>query len=177
MKRKLISSLLALMLLLLVILPVYAAISGVFNFTRGSIILSGVIRGLGNTNKNEVITVLDATAQVYALCQNKGGNIAPGRNPISLTLNVQSEPLQADRNGVASVNIVIDDPSTFAGTPVSPTPKQAGCPNGNWKVVGIQPDSVRWVSTKVVVLKNGSQELVKSYSCNDDGATLTCNEN
>jgi hypothetical protein len=174
MLKRLLAFLLIITIIVVAIGPVYAAISGVFNFGRGSLILTGVIRGLGNTNNNEVITVLTGRAIVYAECVNPGGNVAPGRNPLQLTVTLQSAPLQADSNGNASVYIRIPDPSTISPTPISPTPKQAGCPNGNWRVRGIQNNSARWQAAQVVVLKNGSSELLQNYVCVDDGVNLTC---
>ncbi|MBZ0291732.1 MAG: hypothetical protein K8L99_04110 [Anaerolineae bacterium] len=154
--------------------PVYAAISGVFSFGRGSLILTGVIRGLGNTTNNDVVTVLTGTALVSAECVNKGGNVALGRNPIEVAITIQSEPLQADSNGNASVYIRIPDPATISPPPVSPTPKQAGCPNGKWSVRGLQDGSARWQSARVVVLRNGSTELLENYTCTDDGTNISC---
>lgn len=174
MLKRLIAVLLLLTVIVVAVGPVYAAISGVFNFGRGSLILSGVIRGLGNTTSSETVTVLTGRAVVYMECVNPGGNVAPGRNPIQLSLTLTSAPLQADSNGNASVYIRIPDPATISPTPVNPSAKQAGCPNGNWRVRGIQPASARWQSAQVVVLKNGTSELLENYACVDDGVTLTC---
>jgi hypothetical protein len=174
MLKRLIAVLLLITVIVVAVGPVYAAISGVFNFGRGSLILTGVIRGLGNTDNNETVTVLTGRAVVYMECVNPGGNVAPGRNPIQLSLTLTSAPLQADSNGNASVYIRIPDPATISPTPVNPSAKQAGCPNGNWRVRGIQPASARWQSAQVVVLKNGTSELLENYACVDDGVTLTC---
>lgn len=175
MSRQLKTILLVLLALSMAALPVYAAISGVFSFGRGSLVLTGVIRGLGNTNNNEVVTVLTGTAIVYAECVNPGGNVAAGRNPIQLAVSVQSPPLQADSNGRADVHIVISDPATMSPPPVSPSPKEAGCPNGKWTVRGLQNGSVRWQSARVEVFRNGSSELLQNYTCVDDGVNLSCN--
>jgi hypothetical protein len=167
--------LLVLLAVSLAALPAYAAISGVFSFGRGSLVLTGVIRGLGNTNKNDVVTLLTGTAIVYAECVNPGGNVAVGRSPIQLSVTIQSAPLQADSNGNASVYIQIPDPATISPAPVSPTPKQAGCPNGNWSVRGLQNGSARWQAARVEVRRNGSTELLQHYNCIDDGVNLSCN--
>lgn len=174
MRKQLKYFLLILLALSIAALPAYAAISGVFSFGRGSLILTGVIRGLGNTTRNDVVTVLTGTATVYAECVNKGGNVAPGRNPLQLSVTVQSDPLQADSNGNASVYIRIADPATISPAPISPTPKEAGCPNGNWTVRGLQNGSARWQSARVVVLRNGSTELLETYACTDDGVNISC---
>jgi hypothetical protein len=174
MLKRLIAVLLLITVIVVAVGPVYAAISGVFNFGRGSLILTGVIRGLGNTNNNETVTLLTGRAVVYMECVNPGGNVAPGRNPIQLSLTLTSAPLQADSNGNASVYIRIPDPATISPTPVNPSAKQAGCPNGNWRVRGIQPASARWQSAQVVVLRNGTSQLLENYACIDNGVTLTC---
>ncbi len=174
MLKRLIAVLLLITVIVVAVGPVYAAISGVFSFGRGSLILTGVIRGLGNTNNNETVTVLTGRAVVFMECVNPGGNVAPGRNPIQLSVTLTSAPLQADSNGNASVFIRIPDPATISPTPVSPSAKQAGCPNGNWRVRGIQPSSARWQSAQVVVLRNGTSELLENYACIDNGVTLTC---
>jgi hypothetical protein len=174
MQRKLLTSIVAVLIFVSTVLPVYAAISGVFSFGRGSFILSGVIRGLGNTDTNETVTVLTARAIVYAECVNRGGNVAPGRNPLQISVSLTSAPLQADSNGNAGVYIRIPDPSVIRPTPISPSPKEAGCPNGNWTVRGVLPSSARWQSAQVVVLRNGETELAQQFSCTDDGTNLAC---
>ncbi len=174
MQKRLLTILVAVLILVATVMPVYAAISGVFSFGRGSFILSGVIRGLGNTDNNETVTVLTARAIVYAECVNRGGNVAPGRNPLRLSVTLTSAPLQADSNGNADVYIRIPDPSLISPTPISPSPKEAGCPNGNWTVRGILPASARWQSAQVVVLRNGESELAENFACSDNGTTLTC---
>lgn len=174
MKRRLLLFLLTVIIVIATMVPVYAAISGVFSFGRGSLILTGVVRGLGNTSNNETVTVLTGRAIVFAECVNRGGNVAPGRNPLQLSVTVQSAPLQADSNGNAAVYIRIPDPSTISPTPISPTPREAGCPNGNWTVRGIQNGSARWQAADVRVLRNGTTELLENYTCVDNGVTISC---
>lgn len=169
-KIRFIAALLAVSLVIVVVSA--QSVSGVFKFGRGSIILTGVIRGLGNVTSSgeSAVTTLYATVQVTAECRNPAGNIAYGRSPISFNLTA-SQLLQADRNGQASVFIEIADP-TFQTAPVSPSPKEAGCPNGKWTVTNlINP---RWQSAEVVVTRAGFTEIDNRYACVDTGTDISC---
>jgi len=159
-----------LILLFVGILTAHGAISGVFGFSRGSLVATGDLWGLG---ADADVTVV-GTAQVTALCQSPGGHVAPGRSPISYTAQAWAD-LVVDENGHASFTLSVADPS-LGDVPVSPNPKEAGCPSDSWSVVGVE---VRWVAAQVIVNKfTGSGGLnetaVWNFSCSDDGATLTC---
>jgi hypothetical protein len=178
MSRSRIVAVVLLFVLALSIFTAEAAISIVGSFGRGSIIFSGVARGLGNVNelKNGGHTVrvyMQAVAVVSAQCRNAGGNTAPGRNPILLPMLAGPKELIPDSNGSAPIFIEIS-PSTVLSTPISPTPKQAGCPNGNWTVTGIVPGSERWQSASIYVTRDGVEVLRQNYSCLDTGTSLTC---
>ncbi len=172
--RKLIAVLLMITVIIVAVGPVYAAISGVFNFGRGSLILTGVVSGLEDAHEDEVVTVLTGRATVYMECVNARGRVVTGRNPILVSLTETSAPLYPDSNGDASVHIRIADPDEISHYPLHVSPRQAGCPHGHWRVRGIKPGSTRWQSTQVEVVQNGTSKLRYDYACADNGVTLTC---
>lgn len=145
---------------------------GTVGFRSGSLHATGDLAGLGNTN---VTVRMDAYATVIALCQNNGGNQAPGRNPIRVT-TVVTDVETPDRNGRATVELVAEDPLTLATPPPSPSPKTAGCPNGNWTVIGFMPGSTQWTGATISVIDNLTHVVLlrNNYTCTGSGATLSC---
>jgi hypothetical protein len=81
------------------------------------------VAGLGNET---VDVTLDATGTAVGVtCTSPGGNTAPGQNP-ALPVNPSgSQTIHNVKNGRAVVDVT-------TGTPTV-TPKQAGCPNKNWR--------------------------------------------
>jgi hypothetical protein len=130
-------------------------------FQLGSLVASGDMAGLGN---DTFYVTLVADGTVKAMCQNKGGNLAPGRNPIRATIR-QTDQYVTDRNGHVQVRVTAQDP-TLAYFQPSPTPKQAGCPNGKWTVVGIQEGTTNWTGARILVKDiNGVSQFDQSYTC------------
>lgn len=130
--------------------------------------VQGKLAGLGG----ESITVIfDATATVYALCQSRGGNIAPGRNPITVETTVTSSYVVSG-GGQAEIDLIATDPSSISPTPVSPNPKEAGCPNGRWTVVGVDPNMTQWTAAAVTVIDNqtGGALYSQSFTCSGTGS-------
>lgn len=158
----------ALTTLILVLVSVPAGFAGEFHFNNigfdlsGSMHVFGDLAGVGNEN---VDATLIATGTVTAVCENKGGNQAPGRNPVSVEVQ-QSGQFQTDENGKVFVELVAPDPTSAEFEP-SPTPKEAGCPNGKtWIVVDIIDGSTDWTSARVIVLNGaGETELDLLFSC------------
>jgi hypothetical protein len=147
---------------------------GTLSFSSGSFHVTGDLAGLGNTS----ITVrLDAYANVTASCQNGGGTVAPGRNPIHLS-TVVTTSVVPDANGRTSIELVAQDPLTASPLPPSPSSKAAGCPNGNWKVVGFVPGSTQWTGALISVTDNGTGALLlqQRYACTGAGTSLTCTQ-
>jgi hypothetical protein len=147
------------------------------NFSLGSLELRAVLVGLGN----EVSEVkLVAKGAVNALCQNKGGTLAPGRNPILVTITAESQWVTTDSNGRAEVLAIARDPE-FSNLKPSPTPKQAGCPNGKWTVVGFEESSkTNWTLAQVIVKnRDGVTQIDKNYTLKTDlnAGVITWEEN
>ena len=177
MTKKQVASLITVFIVVLSVFAVSAqSISGVFSFSRGSLILSGTIRGLGNVSNNAFYSTLTGTAQVTALCQNRGGNVAPGQNPVVVLVSKTSPPLAPDSNGNADVWITITDAEVSAAFVAgSYSARDVGCPNNNWTVIGMENASARWVAATVNVYENSALALQYSVGCVDDGVTLSCN--
>jgi len=92
--------------------------------TSSGLTCSGKAAGLGNGPTAAFLTA-DSVAATY-VCQNKGGNVAPGQPVVSQNVTGPTQNI-TPRNGqiVFSPNI-----------PPPPTPSSAStCPNGNWKVI------------------------------------------
>jgi hypothetical protein len=65
----------------------------------------------------------------------------------------------------AKVDIHAPDP-TSPGYEPNPTPEQAGCPEGNWRVVDILDDSTDWTAANLVITDSeGVVQVDKSYAC------------
>jgi hypothetical protein len=145
---------------------------GSLTISFGSLHVSGDLAGLGNMD----ITVrLDAYANIIAQCQNRGGNTAPGRNPVFVSTVVSASAIP-DSNGRASIVLVALDPLTISPLPPSPSPKTAGCPNGNWNVNGFVSGSTQWTGAQISVIENptGALLLQENYICSGSGTSLTC---
>jgi hypothetical protein len=92
---------------------------------------SGDGSGFGN---QPAIATLTVQATVTYTCVNKGGNAAPGRNPVPETSSGSADLGNADHNGRGTFNFTVTftPQETVSG-------KVAGCPNGNW--LGVDPVS------------------------------------
>jgi hypothetical protein len=160
-----------------------SAQAGKFHFNSidfnlgSSLVFNGSLVGLGN----EVAEVtLTGYGTVTALCENKGGQQAPGRNPIKVSAQ-QTGHYISDQNGRALVEAIAPDPTSPEYEP-SPTPKEAGCPNGNWKVIEIVDGSTDWTAAMVVVKDvYGEVRIDLAFTCtttfeNGIGLDVTCVE-
>lgn len=147
------------------------------SFSLGSLDMTGKLTGLGN---NFYSVTMTGYGTVTAICQNNGGNQAPGRNPISINVT-QSETVTTDSNGNALVQITDADP-TLAQISPSPTPKTAGCPSSTWTVVGIQYGSTNWTGANITVRDiNGVIQISLNFTCtttftNGVGTSLSCTQ-
>jgi hypothetical protein len=152
-----------------------------FNFINfslgGSLVMNGLLAGTGNSDSEVTLT---GYGTVTAMCENKGGKQAPGRNPIAVNVQ-QTNVFSSDQNGHTLVEVHAPDPTSPEFEP-SPTPKQAGCPNGNWKVVDIVDGSTDWTAATVVVKDGlGAIQLDLSFTCtttfeNGIGTDVECVE-
>jgi hypothetical protein len=170
--------------LFLVLTMVTTAQAGSFRFNSidfslgGSLLMLASLVGLGNDVAEVTLT---GYGTVTALCQNKGGQQAPGRNPISVAMQ-ETGLFVSDNNGRSLVRVIAPDPTAPQFEP-SPTPKEAGCPNGNWNVVGIVDGSTNWTAASVLVKDSlGQVQIDLFFTCkttfSEDGLAtgVTCQE-
>ena len=125
---------------------------------------SGFLAGLG---EGDVDVILEASGIGTAMCKNKGGNLAPGQNPIEVNvMGLQSIPETLIKNGTAPFSVTVDDPPL-------PTATEGGCPNGNWKVVDL---FVSWTSATITVKVAGTEAVLlqQDYKCVTTSTSGTC---
>lgn len=142
-------------------------------FTAGSLTFNGVGVGLGNT---DYLATLDATATVRAMCQNKGGNLAPGRNDLLATIpGPQDQVIRTEDNGQTTVSLTVDDPSVVHLDEPPNTKKD--CPNGKWTIVDVIV--IEWTSAHVSIaeLTTGDVLFDQEYVCSGGGVVLDGNGN
>jgi hypothetical protein len=177
MKQKFTTSLVVLIVFCLSVLAADAGsprFVGGISTSSGSFKAEGDLAGLGNTNP--LLVRLDAFATVQFWCVNPGGKIAPGRNPVYIPAPPSSDTFLVDANGKSHVTLHAPDPATVLPAPVSPTPKQAGCPNGNWTVTNPIVGSTIWKSATINVTDTvtSAHVLTVNFACN--GAPETCQQ-
>ena len=147
-----------------------------FNFTAfstGSLTFSGVGVGLGNS---DYLATMDATATVRALCENKGGAKAGGRNDIFVSLaGPQDQVIRTEDSGKTFVSLTVEDPS-LVNLDAPPSAK-LDCPNGNWSVVGVVV--VEWTSAHILIEELGTNDVLfdQGYTCSGGGVVFDADGN
>lgn len=161
-RRSVSTALLIVILITLVTASIANAGGWSIGWGLGSLIADGWYAGLGNGDFNVTVT---GYGTVTALCQNNGGNLAPGRNPVSFQV-AQTGTFTADENGRISAVVAAPDP-TLVDLTVSPSPKNAGCPSSTWTVVGLLVDHIDWTGAHVVVseVASGAVKHDLSFTC------------
>jgi hypothetical protein len=180
--RRLLISVTAVLILLLAIVP--SAFAGNFHFNAinfnigNSLDFATTIFGLTG-NQAFQITVT-ATGLVTVLCEDPEGNQVPGQNPISVE-SADSVMGVTNSGGRAKAVVEVPDPASSEIEP-APTPEEAGCPDGDWEVTGIQDLPTNWTSARIVVLDGfGVVQVDKSFTCTTSfkeglSARVTCSE-
>jgi len=160
MKRKLSIILVVALLVVLSGVAVAKARSS-WDWRLGSLIADGKVFGLGY---HDVKVELTGYGYITALCQNNGGKIAPGRNPIYVA--VVSEAIwNIDENGKAEGSVILE-PSVDNVEP-SPSPKEAGCPSNSWDVIGFEDGKEDWVAAHIEItdLVDGTRSESLDFTC------------
>jgi hypothetical protein len=112
------------------VLVVYAGMHtvGSARFGFGSLDASVDIAGFGSDTDTVTVTLSATGSNLVAMCQNKGGNRAPGQNPLNVNVS-SSQTVSPGSNGRAGVSFNLNLLPTSA--------KAAGCPNNNWTVTDL----------------------------------------
>ena len=178
--QRLLVTVTATLILLLAFVP--AAFAGKVHFNSiifnigSSLDFSTVLLGLVGNETFEINVT--ATASVTAICEDPGGNQAPGQNPAFVEIG-QSVTAMTNFGGRAAVLIEVPDP-TSPGNEPSPTPEEAGCPEGYSEVVDIVDGSTNWTAARIVVVDgDGIIQVDRTFACTTffkDGVTtrVTC---
>jgi hypothetical protein len=140
--------------------------------SSGSFVVEGDAVGLGN---GAFTFHLTAYGEGIALCQNKGGNIAPGQKPIKVS-SATFDTFTSSSNGRTHVYLRAPDPGTVPLTD-APSAKKAGCPNGNWRVIGVAPNSTYWKSAVLNVTNAATNAQVLQVSWTCFGSPESCIQN
>jgi hypothetical protein len=127
------------------------------------------LAGLGNETVVANLTAPNATA-TDLLCENKGGNQAPGQNPAVPSTATGQQMILQPKNGRANIDVSTDVPSISA--------KAAGCPNGNWRVIVGDVEFTSYTLTisqggQLVVTCSGTFENAPSDNGQTDTPTCT----
>ena len=159
MKKKILSFLSIFLIAAFLTSPVSAGpvikLSGV-QFSLGSLIATGYVSGLGNTNVN---MVLEGSGPAAILCTNGGQNSVPGQSSPKVTAT-GSQLLDGNQNRTKNGKT---DFQTIASTS-EPLPWDvAGCPNSNW--VG-EIDFVFWENATIYINDLAGNTLHRQdYTC------------
>ena len=105
-------------------------VDNTLGFRGGSLEAWGSVVGLANET---YWVALQATGTAHATCVNPGGSKeVKGRNPVDVTAE-RVDTVNTAADGSAFFSLEVD--LTAADVLPSPSPKEAGCPNGSWTVV------------------------------------------
>jgi hypothetical protein len=131
MSRKGLPVLIALVVLVLAVVPVYAGLHfvGGGSIGGGSLIASVTIAGFGNSTDSVEVTLDVSGDNLTAWCQNRGGKVAPGQNPVSVAISA-TQTVGANKNGSSTADFHVDLVADV-------TASEGGCPNENWSVVDL----------------------------------------
>jgi hypothetical protein len=112
-----------------------------FEVDGNTLAVSGKVAGLGD--QQQASFTLDVDGQAFFTCFNKGGNAAPGQNPVTFSVS-DTRVLRSDKNG----NIVFD-----FGVTANPSGDPAVlCPNGNWRT---RLDRVEFSAASLTIVAAG----------------------
>lgn len=120
---------------------------GSIGFSKGSVRATGEISG--KFDKNNGTVVLNVTKhpnasglELVAICQNHGGNIAPGVNPVTVNFSMgDTASISGLKKSKGTVTIKDGDLVAFLSDDTLNdlfNPADT-CPNGNWDVVEAYP--------------------------------------
>jgi hypothetical protein len=139
------------------------------SFSGASVTVSGGnFSGLGNIPAFATVTV---SGQATYTCTNKGGNAAPGQNPVPAQ-GGSSEPVQltSDHNGRSTIPPI----TTSVTAPPTPTAQQVGCGGGgstSWKVT---LNTLTATGAHLEITQGGSLIFCRDYTLGGDPTGTAC---
>lgn len=162
MKKKILSFLCILLIAVIATSPVSAGpgirLSSV-QFSLGSLIATGYVSGIGNTN---VTMVLAASGNAITMCTNPGSNDVPGQSYPKLSAIGQLD-LTGDQAKTKNGKVLFDRVETVDPTIIDWN--VAGCPSAGWTAHVVQ---IFWTDALLSV-KDTATGLVltsQNYTCN-----------
>lgn len=157
---------LILITIFLMAVAVYAGMHfvGGVRFGFGSLDANADLSGFGSDTDSITVTLSANGTGLTAMCQNKGGNRAPGQNPLNVSVS-SSQTVSPDRNGRASV--------AFHLNLLPSSAREAGCPNNNWKVTDLY--GTLNVSLAAFNASNGDSQVL-NFVCtvNESQRSVVC---
>lgn len=175
------SSLIALLMAIFLVTATTVAFAGKMHFTSspqiglGSLTVEGDLAGIGGGQGALVTVTGTATADVIAMCENRGGNQAPGQNPLVARTTSSDTFGPVEDNG--KVHVVLEIPDPTLDDVIGPVSKKdAGCPNGNWSVIGLDSSSIDWVFLNITATSPTNPTYVLEGPCdtNLNAGTISC---
>lgn len=128
-------------------------------FSLGSLISSGGLTGLGNT---DVTLVLNASGIPAVTCTNGGGNQVPGQSAPKVSAQGSTTLIpntSLTKNGSTPYRVETD-----SSTLPTLTWQEGGCPNSNWSAA---ITFVYWTNATITVYDTltGARLLTQNYVC------------
>jgi hypothetical protein len=137
--------------------------------SMSSTVCSASLAGLGNATL--VINVTVGGEAVY-LCQNNGGQTAPGQNRVLVGPVTSPTTIPADQ--IKNGNVSFTTNAAVLTAPTTVTGAEAGCPNPNW--TGVNP--VLTTTSITMTIEQGGVLLFTCSASNPNGLSgtvaLTC---
>ncbi len=135
-------------------------------FSLGSLISSGGLTGLGNT---DVTLVLTASGIPAVTCTNGGGNQVPGQSAPKVSA-------QGSTTLIPNTSLTKNGSTPYyveTGTLPTLTWQQGGCPNSNWSAA---ITFVYWTNATITVYDTltGALLLTQNYVCTTTLTSVSC---
>lgn len=156
------------------------ATTSIGSFRLDEFIHKGV-GGTCDTSEGNLSATIEVEGTQDAQCVNKGGNVAPGRRDVKIKTS-QSLVSTGCAQGKFYFQTEVADKDRFSlvEVPISSSPKDLGCPNGNWDLVRDAAGEVltaedeagnpytRWTAMKIHIVPDHGKERVSRACCYTD---------
>lgn len=136
------------------------------SFSGASVTVSGGnFSGLGSTPAFATVT---ANGQATYTCTNKGGNAAPGQNPVQAQ-GGSSGPVQlsSDHNGRSTIPPIM----ATVTAPPTPTAQQVGCGGGGSTSWSVTLNTLTATAAHLVITQGGALIFCRDYTLGDPTGT------